>query len=194
MSTASQQQLFSVLVELADSATQGVDLVELADTMVHGCVELLPVSAAGVMLDDQRGSLRVFASTNETSRLLELLEIQNDEGPCLDAFRSNEPIAAVDLTRFRDRWPRFVSNALSVGIHTTYALPMRLRDQSIGALNLFLTEEAPLSVSQLQVAEVMNDIAAIGIINQWTIQRQRCSPSSYSGHLTRASSSNKLRV
>ncbi len=162
---------FSRLVSLADSLVAGFDLLELADQLVTSCVEFLPVSDAGIMLDDQRGSLRVFASTSEETRLLELLELQNDDGPCLDAFSSGLPVLAPSFARAGGRWPGFVDEASSHGIVGAYALPMRLRDRTIGALNLFCNTPVGLTSSELDIAHVMADMATVGILNHWTVRR-----------------------
>jgi len=172
MTSTHDEVLFATLIELADTTTSGFDLVSMADRLVGACVEVLGVSAAGIMLADQRKSLRVFASTDEETRMLELLELQNNDGPCLEAFRTGAQVAGVDLSRFTDRWPHFTAAALSAGINSAYALPMRLRDQTIGALNLFQSGTEPLSVHDLNVARVLADMAAIGIINHWSIRQQ----------------------
>ena len=134
---ASDEVLFATLIELADTTIIGFDLISFADRLVGACVEVLGVTAAGILLADQFGSLRVLASTDEETRMLELLELQNNDGPCLEAFRSGTAVEGVDLSRFTKRWPRFAATAISVGINTAYAVPMRLLDQTIGALNLF---------------------------------------------------------
>ena len=172
MTSTHDEVLFATLIELADTTTTGFDLVSMADRLVGACVEVLGVTAAGIMLADQRKSLRVFASTNEETRMLELLELQNNDGPCLEAFRTGTPVAGVDLSRFTTRWPHFAVAARSAGINTAYAVPMRLRDQTIGALNLFLAGTRPLSTHDLNVARVLADMAAIGIINHWSIRQQ----------------------
>lgn len=172
MTSTHDEVLFATLIELADTTTTGFDLVSMADRLVGACVEVLAVKAAGIMLADQRRSLRVFASTNEETRMLELLELQNNDGPCLEAFHTGTVIAGVDLARLTTRWPHFAAAALAAGIKTAYAVPMRLRDQTIGALNLFRASTEPLSVHDMNVARVMADMAAIGIINHWSIRQQ----------------------
>jgi transcriptional regulator with GAF, ATPase, and Fis domain len=164
--------LFATLIELADTTVTGFDLMILADRLVNACVEVLGVTAAGIMLADQDSSLRVFASTNEESRMLELLELQNDDGPCLEAYRTGQTVDGVDLSQFVTRWPSFAPAAISAGITTAYAVPMRLRDQTIGALNLFLADTEPFGTHELDVARVMADMATIGIINNWSIRQQ----------------------
>jgi transcriptional regulator with GAF, ATPase, and Fis domain len=172
MTSTHDEVLFATLIELADTSTSGFDLVNMADRLVGACVEVLGVTAAGIMLADQRKSLRVFASTNEESLMLELLELQNNDGPCLEAFRSGAPVSGVDLSRFTTRWPHFAAAATAAGINTAYAFPMRLRHQTIGALNLFLGTTEPLSPHNMDVARVLADMAAIGIINHWSIRQQ----------------------
>jgi len=85
---------------------------------------------------DPRGELRVVAASNEVARLVELFQLQNDQGPCLDCFRSGRPVEAADLAAAAARWPRFASAARQAGFAAVQALPMRLREQVIGALNL----------------------------------------------------------
>jgi len=103
--------------------------------------------------------------------MLELFELQNNDGPCLEAFRTGDLIEGVGLSRFTKRWPHFVVAAMAVGITNAYAVPLRLRDQTIGALNIFQASGTPFSPHDLQVARVMADMAAIGIINHWSIRQ-----------------------
>lgn len=172
MTSTNDEVLFATLIELADTTTSGFDLVSMADRLVGACVEVIGVSSASIMLADQRQALRVFASTNEETRMLELLELQNNDGPCLEAFRTGTPVEGVDLSRHTQRWPRFAGAAIAAGINTAYAVPMRLRDQTIGALNLFQSGIEPFSARAVAIARVMADMAAIGIINHWSIRQQ----------------------
>jgi ANTAR domain/GAF domain len=165
-------EFFDRLVTLADSLVSGFDLLELADQLVHDCVEFLPVRDAGIMLDDQRGSLRVLASTSEETRLLELLELQNDDGPCLEAFASSTTVSAPDLRASAGRWPGFEAEAAELGINGAYAVPMQLRDRTIGALNLFCATPVGLTEAEVRVAHVMATMATLGILNHWTVRRQ----------------------
>ncbi|HEY3409341.1 MAG TPA: GAF and ANTAR domain-containing protein [Propionicimonas sp.] len=167
----SDELLFATLIELADTTIIGFDLISFADRLVGACVEVLGVTAAGILLADQFGSLRVLASTDEETRMLELLELQNNDGPCLEAFRTGDVIEGVDLSRFTMRWPHFVAAAMSAGITNAYAVPLRLRDQRIGALNLFQAGTRAFGLHEFQVARVMADMAAIGIINHWSIRQ-----------------------
>src|SRR6187549_806141 len=125
------------LVEMAETLVDDYDVVDLLTGLADRCVNLLGVSAAGVMLASPAGSLGLVASSSEAMRLLELFELQAQEGPCLDCYRTGEPVVNQDLVTANSRWPRFATEALAAGFHSVHALPMRLRGAVLGALNLF---------------------------------------------------------
>jgi GAF domain-containing protein len=154
------------LVSLADTLVDDFDVVELLSRLVDSCVELLGVSAAGLLLVDRGGALRPMAFTNQDAMFLELFQVQNDEGPCLDAVRSGTAVSATDLTQALTRWPRFAAAALKHGFASVQALPMRLRGTCIGGLNLFTGEQPPLGEADQKVAQALADVATIGILQQ----------------------------
>lgn len=160
------ERLTTTFVELADSLVDEYDVIELLHLLTERCVELLGVDAAGLVLGDQRGTLQVAASSSEQVRLLELFELQNDEGPCLDCFVEGRPIGADRLSTGSERWPRFAAEARSAGFETVHALPLRLRGQTIGALNLFWAQPADVRADDLQVAQALADVATIAILQE----------------------------
>jgi ANTAR domain-containing protein len=123
------------------------------------------------MIVDQRGNLKVLASSSEETHLLELFELQNNEGPCLEAFVSGRMVHA-QLDDSHARWPSFASQAEAQGILIAYALPMQLRDRTIGALNLFCDDSAGMAEDDVQVARVLSAMTTLGIVNHWTLQQQ----------------------
>ncbi len=164
------QLLSETFVELTDTMVAGFDVLEFLHLLTNRSARLLDVSAVGLLLADSRGELRVIAASDETSRLLELFQLQNDQGPCLDCFRTGKPVTAVDLAADR-RWPRFATMATEVGYASVHALPMRLREQVIGALNLFRTATGPLAAAELRVGQALADVATIGLLHERSLRR-----------------------
>jgi GAF domain-containing protein len=156
--------LARTLVELADTLVADFDVVELLTLLTDRCVEVLDVDAAGLMLVSVEGNLRVMASSSEAVRLLELFELQAEEGPCVDCYWSGQPVVNQDLTRVDGRWPRFAAEALAAGIRSVHALPMRLRGAVIGALNLFNADPGELQRDDVVSAQAFADVATIAIL------------------------------
>jgi GAF domain-containing protein len=154
------------LVDLADTLVGDYDVVDLLTGLTDRCVRLLGATAAGVMLASAGGGLRLVASSSETMRVLELFELQAEEGPCLDAFRTGERVAHENLRAGTGRWPRFATVALEAGFRSVFALPLRLRDMTIGALNLASEEQAPMAEADVLVARAFADLATISVIHQ----------------------------
>ena len=156
--------LARTLVELADTLVDDFDVVELLTLLADRCVEVLNVSAAGLMLVAPEGNLRVVASSSEEMRLVELFELQAEEGPCPDCYRTGEPTLSRDLAGEEGRWPRFGPVALKAGFRSVHAVPMRLRGETIGALNLFGADEGELDEADVVAARALADVATIGIL------------------------------
>ena len=161
---AREALLAQTLVELADSLVEDFDVVDVLTVVAERCVNVLGADAAGLMLATADGELRVLASSSEAMRVLELLEVQADEGPCVDCYRSGTPILSVMLEGEGDRWPQFRPKALEAGFRSVHALPMRLRRQSIGALNLFRVDEGPMVDADVIAAQALADVATIAIL------------------------------
>lgn len=174
MSTSMTREpaLAAAFVDIADTMVVGYDVVDMAHRLARHCVRLLDVAAAGLLLTDGRGNLGVLASSDERAQLMELFQVQADqEGPCLDCFRTGAPVTAVGLLRMRERWPGFVAIAQEQGFQTVHALPMRLRAQIIGTLNLFRTGVDPLSAQDLTLAQALADITTISILQERALAR-----------------------
>jgi GAF domain-containing protein len=156
--------LISTLVELADNLVDNFDVIDVLTVLSYRCVEAIDVDAAGVLLASPDGDLQFIASSGESSRTLELFQVQSDEGPCVDCFRSGRAIVNRALGDAEVLWPRFTPLALAHGFQSVHCLPMRLRGRTIGTLNLFRTEPGPLSEEDVAVAQGLADVATIAIL------------------------------
>ena len=158
-------------VSLADTLVDEFDIIDLLDRLVGFCVQLLPADAAGIVLGDARQELRAVAASDEAAHVMELLQLQNDEGPCLDCFQSAEPVRVADLAEAAGRWPVFVAAVRRrTDFRSVHALPLRLRGRAIGALNLFGGVAGPLPESDLALGQALADVATIGILHERAIR------------------------
>ena len=165
------ERLASAFVKLADTLVADYDVVELAQQLIDSSMSLLPISAAGILLGDAKGELHVFASSSEQSRLLELLQVEADVGPCLDAYRTGVAVLVDDLGLHVAQWPAFAERAAEYEYRAVAALPLRLRTERVGALNLFLDKTGPMAAEDLAVGQALADVATIGILHQRVLSR-----------------------
>ncbi|HUP71767.1 MAG TPA: GAF and ANTAR domain-containing protein [Acidimicrobiales bacterium] len=150
-------------VLLADTLVVDFDLMELLTVLADRCVTLFDAAAAGILLADHDGRLRVMAASDEQAELLELFQVQSDEGPCLDCYRTGDPVVNSDL-RGQTPWPKFSAESIRLGFASVCALPMRLRNDVLGCLNLFMSQAMNLSAADVALAQALADVASIAIM------------------------------
>lgn len=167
-----EQLLSRAFVGLADTLVDDYDVIDLLDRLVGYSVELLAADAAGILLADSQRDLRVVASSQEDAEVMELLQLQADQGPCVECFRTGEPVSVADLADAAGRWPVFVAALAQRGAYrSVHALPLRLRGEAIGTLNLFHGQPGALPDADLAVGQALADVATIGILAERAIRR-----------------------
>jgi hypothetical protein len=169
MSVVPAARLAEVFVEIADTLVDDFDLVEFLQRVTTRSTELAGVTAAGLLLADGRGRLAFMAASDERTRLLELFQVQSDEGPCRDCYHQGSPVAETDLGAADDRWPRFAALARASGFTSVHAFPLRLRRNVIGALGLFGL--GSLDPSSVRIVQALADVATIGLLQERAIHR-----------------------
>jgi hypothetical protein len=160
------ERLASAFVRLADTLVADYDAVELTQQLIDNAMSLLPIAAAGILLGDTNGELHLYAASSEQATLLEKLQMHAGAGPCLEAYRSGQPVLVDDLSSSTAKWPAFAAQAGRYGYRAVAALPMRLREERVGGLNLFLAEAGSLTDTSIKVGQALADVAAIGILHQ----------------------------
>lgn len=161
-----EQALVETFVQLADTLVDDFDIIDFLQGLAERCVELLEVSEAGVMLGAADGGLRHAACSSERMRVVELFELQVEQGPCFDAYKQNMAVRCDSAEEAETRWPQFAPRAIDAGFVAVSAIPLRLRTDVIGALNLFSNTPGALDDSEVRVAQAMADIATIGILQE----------------------------
>ena len=168
-----EQMIAEALVQLADTLIDDYDVIEFLDLLSERCVALVDADEAGIMVTDGRGALAVVASSSERSRLLELFELQNRDGPCLEAFMTGQPVSSADLEADIDRWYHFSREAIAVGFRSVHSIPLRLRTDVIGAMNLLRTSVGELQAADLTLARALAQIATIGLLQERAISASK---------------------
>jgi hypothetical protein len=167
----SDGRAWRAFVKVADTLVADFDIIDFLETLTQTGVDLLGVSACGILLADQTGRLNLVAASTEQARMLELSQLQNAEGPCMDAYRTLTVVTCPDLTAAGGRWPNFAPAALDAGFRAVHAVPMRLREQAVGAFNLFGAEAGALDAEATELGQALADVATIGILHERAVRR-----------------------
>ncbi len=172
MTTISADRLARVFVEIADTLVDEFDLIDFLELITVRTADLLDSSPVGLLLADQHRQLEFMAASEESVKLVELFQVQQREGPCLDAFRTGKPVVNADLRDAAGRWPRFAPHAVDAGFRSVHAFPLRLRADRIGALNVFSADVGGhLAAGDVAIVQALADVAAIGLLQERAIAR-----------------------
>lgn len=161
-----EAQLAHTFVTLADTLVADYDIVDVLQTLVEQSSRILEAADAGILLPNASGELEVVASTSERSHLISLLQLRADEGPCVDAYTSGKVVSVDNIAATYARWPSFATAAEAVGYQSMYAIPMRLRTETIGSLNLFSDRAGPMPSADTTIARALADVATISILQE----------------------------
>jgi transcriptional regulator with GAF, ATPase, and Fis domain len=171
MAVVSAERLADVFVEVADTLIDEYDVIEFLQLVTNRTADLIGASDVGLLLADQGGRLQFMAASNEDVKRLELFQVQNHEGPCLDAFRGGEQVVNADLQEASDRWPRFAPHAARAGFRSVHAMPLRFRHEVIGAMGVFGSGAGNLEATDVQMAQALAHVATIGLLQSRALRR-----------------------
>lgn len=158
-----QTLIATTFVEIVDTLVSDFDVIEVLTLLTARCVQLLDAAAAGILLADGAGQLRVIGASTEQIQLLELFQVQNEQGPCLDCFNTGQIVLHSDLDS-PSPWPQFAMECTSAGFASVCAVPLRLKSHTLGCLNMFMSEAGGLTRDDVAIAQALADVASIVII------------------------------
>jgi GAF domain-containing protein len=168
--SARDEKLLATFAKLADTLVADYDVVDLLQTLVDTCQDLLDTAAAGILLAAASGELEVIASTSEASRLVETMQLGAEAGPCIESFHTGQVVSVPDISRAPEEWSRFRDSALEQGFVAVHAIPLRLRDTTIGTLNLLSDTVGELEEFDAIAAQAFADVATIGILHERSLR------------------------
>jgi GAF domain-containing protein len=161
-----ESRINAAFVAVADTLTSDFDVIELLNTLVVECTEILNVDAGGLMLADGSGRLQLMASTSEDADLVETMQLASDSGPCIECFTTGAPVSVADMAEIEERWPEFFAAAMAGGFGSAHATPLKLRGEIIGTLNLFATRSGDLTEADIALAQALSDVATISLLQE----------------------------
>jgi len=167
------EQLAEVFVDIADTLVDDFDVIEFLEMVTSHSASISNSSSAGLLLVDVHGQLQFMAASQESVKVLELFQLLNKEGPCVDCFRTGAAVVNTDLDDASDRWPTFAPHAARAGFRSVHAFPLRHRKDVIGALNLFSTEVGVLEPGDVRIIQALADVATIGLMQERVIRDQK---------------------
>lgn len=149
-------EILAQLVAAEEAGTQGICAV---------CRDATGATGAGIMLMSASTSQGSICTTDDVSALIEKLQYDLGEGPCIDAYSTDAPVAEPDLVApARPRWPAFAPPATAAGARAVFGFPLRVGAARIGALNLYRDRAGGLSDSQHADALIVADVAARAVL------------------------------
>ena len=170
MNDVTQRQLLETFAKLADTLVADYDVVDLLQLLVDTCRDVLEMTAAGILLANSRGELELVVSTSEASRLVEMMQLSAESGPCIESFRSGQRVAVRDIAGADEEWRAFRDSALAQGFRSMDALPLRLREHTIGTLNLLRASVGSAPEDSILAAQAFADVATIGILHERSLR------------------------
>ncbi|AWB85680.1 GAF and ANTAR domain-containing protein [Mycetocola zhujimingii] len=164
--TLREGEFVEAFATLADTLVSDYDAIGLMQTLVESCQTFFDVTAAGILLGDSPENLELVASTSEATSIVELMQLSANAGPCIEAFTTGSVVTLTNISEGPEKWRRFIDSAAEQGFRGVVALPMRLRENRIGALNLLRKEEGTLDERDVRAAQALADVATIGILHE----------------------------
>jgi transcriptional regulator with GAF, ATPase, and Fis domain len=165
--TSREERLLEAFASLTNVLVDDYDVVDLLQRLVETCLTLLDVAEVGLLLEDPAtGRLELVASSSEESTTVEAIQLAAYEGPCIETFERGEIVRVPDISAVAEEWAEFRDASAAEGFLSVCGIPMRLRDSTIGALNLFRTELGDLNDQDVRAAQTLAHVATIGVLNE----------------------------
>jgi GAF domain-containing protein len=156
--------LRQALDQLADLRSSPVTVEEALERVMASADALFGVDGTALMLVDRDQALRNLAVSDARAGLLEELQEEHGEGPCVDAFEDKQPVAADDLAT-DDRWPAFAPAAAGGGLVAVLASPIPYSDQAVGVVAVFAGDPHPWTEAEQEAIVAFTELVALLILN-----------------------------
>ncbi|WP_183086563.1 GAF and ANTAR domain-containing protein [Mycetocola zhadangensis] len=161
-----EEKINAAFVSMTDALMSEYDIVDLLSTLLNACIDVLDMDAGGILLVDATGELELVASTSEEAEIVETIIVAAGEGPCIECYDKAEHVSVPDIERVAEKWPKFYASAKQQGFLSTYAVPMRLRDEVMGVMNILSAQPVEISEGDGKIAQALADLAVLGVLHE----------------------------
>jgi len=150
------------------------DLLEALGELTESVTAVLGLCGSWVTMADDEG-LRLVAAVSQDWAALERdhAQLHPFPCPCRDVYSTGQMIRVTDVREESARWPEFSASAIRLSMAGVAAIPMRLADRVIGALNLYSPEPREWSEEDMAVAVVLADVATSYAVNASKLRQQQ---------------------
>lgn len=170
VNTYREHDIIDTFVALSDTLVEDYDVVDLMQTLVEHSATLFDAVSAGLVLVNPSGTLDVIASTDEDTRLIELMQLQSGQGPCIRCIQTGQPVIVPDAWALTNQWADFRRTSIELNLRAAHCVPMRLRGTTIGSLNLFRAQPGHLDTDDITVIQAFADVATIAVLQQRALE------------------------
>lgn len=169
---ADQVLLMRVLSEFAHTLAGDFAVGDVLHDLAERVTDVLGVPGAGVALAEG-GRLRCVAAIDEPTAAIERVQEESQEGPCVDAYTGGEAVLVADLREHLSRWPIFAARASELGILAAAGIPMHWNGTRLGALSVYATARREWSEDEVELAQVLADMATCYVAHASELERSR---------------------
>ncbi len=153
-----------MLAEFARTLVGNFSIQDILERLARRVLEVIPADGAGVLLLDSEARLHFAAATDDRILVIERLQLELGEGPCILCFESGEAVISPDLGE-ETRFERFAQRAMQEGLGAVHSFPLRLDGRRLGALDLYSLAPQALTAEEVVSGQILADVAAAYIFN-----------------------------
>jgi ANTAR domain len=149
------------------------DVTDVLSRLVRDSAELLSADAVGVLVSNSQGEVELLSSTSHDLTELELFQIQQDAGPCIECMRTTAIVAVIGTEQINARWPEVGPAIVAAGYQAVHAYPLRWHGLTIGAMNVFQSALDAAPPDELMLGQALADIATIVLVQSTDLTLQQ---------------------
>jgi transcriptional regulator with GAF, ATPase, and Fis domain len=144
-------------------------IAAIPSVLLEALTVIFPGSGSAVVLPSRDGAWRVVEASGAEARDLALIQLTHGGGPVLDCLDHELPVVEVD-TASTARWPTLRASLLASGWPVVFAVALRARRSTVGAICVFSERRPSSDERRLQLCRTLADVAASAVVEHRTVR------------------------